>query len=100
MLFSFVSTAKCVGFAETTYFCLFSSTLCRLAINEDPVTGSAHCALCPYWAERASTLDINNEVLIGRQASPRGGSVTVALRGDRVLLSGTAVTTMKSKVFV
>ncbi|TDC54700.1 PhzF family phenazine biosynthesis isomerase [Actinomadura sp. KC345] len=54
--------------------------------GEDPVTGSAHCALGPYWAER-----LGRDAMTGFQASPRGGYVRVAVRGDRVVLSGTAV---------
>ncbi|WP_433478468.1 PhzF family phenazine biosynthesis protein [Spirillospora sp. CA-142024] len=54
--------------------------------GEDPVTGSAHCALAPYWAER-----LGRDTLTGYQASERGGYVRVALRGDRVTLSGRAV---------
>ncbi|TDC97840.1 PhzF family phenazine biosynthesis isomerase [Actinomadura sp. 7K507] len=57
--------------------------------GEDPVTGSAHCALAPYWAER-----LGRDTMTGFQASPRGGLVRVAVRGDRVVLSGTAVTVL------
>ncbi|MEV4676343.1 PhzF family phenazine biosynthesis protein [Actinomadura sp. NPDC049382] len=56
---------------------------------EDPVTGSAHCALAPYWAAR-----FGRDTLTGYQASARGGHVGVALRGDRVTLSGRAVTVL------
>jgi PhzF family phenazine biosynthesis protein len=58
-------------------------------VAEDPVTGSAHCCLGPYWAERLGKSD-----LVGFQCSQRGGSVRVAVRGDRVLLQGHAVTTL------
>ncbi|NVI86866.1 PhzF family phenazine biosynthesis protein [Actinomadura sp. BRA 177] len=56
---------------------------------EDPVTGSAHTALAPYWAGR-----FGRDTLTGYQASVRGGAVRVVLRGDRVILSGTAVTVL------
>jgi PhzF family phenazine biosynthesis protein len=56
---------------------------------EDPVTGSAHCALAPYWAAR-----FGRDTLTGYQASARGGYVGVAVRGDRVTLSGRAVTVL------
>ena len=56
-------------------------------IPEDPVTGSAHCALAPFWAAR-----LGRRELVGFQASPRGGIVRVTLAGDRVLLGGQAVT--------
>ena len=57
--------------------------------GEDPVTGSAHCALAPYWAAR-----LGRDTLTGYQASARGGTVRTELRGDRVVLSGTAVTVL------
>ena len=60
-------------------------------INEDPVTGSAHCALGPYWAERLGRSD-----LLAYQASRRGGSLRVGVRGERVLLSGHAVTILRA----
>jgi PhzF family phenazine biosynthesis protein len=61
----------------------------RVGIDEDPVTGSAHCALAPYWADRLGTTDF-----VAFQASARGGTVTCRLTDDaRVLLGGTAVTT-------
>lgn len=56
-------------------------------IPEDPVTGSAHTALSPYWTAR-----LGRDELIGRQVSARGGVVRVALHGDRVHLTGYAVT--------
>jgi predicted PhzF superfamily epimerase YddE/YHI9 len=58
-----------------------------LGVNEDPVTGSAHCVLAPYWASKLGRTD-----MVGYQVSARGGVVRVGLRGDRVLLSGQAVT--------
>ena len=64
-------------------------------IDEDPVTGSAHCALGPYWSERLG----KNEML-AFQASARGGMVRVRLAGDRVLLGGQAVTVMTAELLV
>ena len=58
-------------------------------IDEDPVTGSAHCALGPYWAERLGRSD-----LVGHQVSARGGVVTVRLAGDRTVVGGRAVTVL------
>lgn len=58
-------------------------------IDEDPVTGSAHCGLGPYWAKR-----LNKREVIGYQASSRGGIVQVRPEGERVILRGQAVTTM------
>ena len=56
-------------------------------VNEDPVTGSAHCALTPYWSAK-----LGKTTMLARQASRRRGIVKVELKGDRVLLSGQAVT--------
>jgi PhzF family phenazine biosynthesis protein len=66
----------------------------RCGINEDPVTGSAHCCLAPYWSER-----FGREKLIGYQASRRGGFVRTQVAGDRVKLSGNAVTVFEGKLF-
>jgi PhzF family phenazine biosynthesis protein len=59
----------------------------RVGIDEDPVTGSAHCMLAPFWAAR-----LGSDTLTGHQASERGGLVGIRLQADRVILSGTAVT--------
>jgi PhzF family phenazine biosynthesis protein len=64
-------------------------------IPEDPVTGSAHCALGPFWGKR-----LGKTKLTGYQASVRGGIVKVELNGDRVLLGGRAVTVFKADLFV
>ena len=61
----------------------------RVGVPEDPVTGSAHCALTPYWAAR-----LGNDSLAARQVSKRGGELLCAMNGKRVLLSGAAVTVM------
>ena len=58
-------------------------------IDEDPVTGSAHCALATYWAER-----LGKTSLTARQVSKRGGTLQVRLDGDRVHLTGHAVTVL------
>ncbi len=62
-------------------------------VPEDPVTGSAHCALAPYWAPIIGTDD-----LVGYQASPRGGEVLMRVLGDRVELSGEAVTVLRGEL--
>jgi PhzF family phenazine biosynthesis protein len=64
-----------------------------VGIDEDPVTGSAHCALAPFWAER-----LGRDQLTGYQASPRGGIVRVRLAGSRVILSGKAVTVLRGEL--
>jgi predicted PhzF superfamily epimerase YddE/YHI9 len=60
-----------------------------LGIDEDQVTGSAHCALGPYWSSR-----LHKDVLVGFQASERGGTVRVSVLGERVAIAGQAVTVM------
>jgi PhzF family phenazine biosynthesis protein len=62
-------------------------------VDEDPVTGSAHCALAPWWAARLGRAE-----LTGFQASSRGGEVRVAVRGARVALSGQAVTVLRGEL--
>ncbi len=57
----------------------------KLGVPEDPVTGSAHCTLAPYWSER-----VGGEVMHGRQVSRRGGDVWCSERGERVTLAGSA----------
>ena len=57
-----------------------------VGVNEDPVTGSAHCLLAPFWAAR-----LGKSKMIGYQASSRGGVVQVELRGERVMLGGEGV---------
>ncbi len=62
-------------------------------IDEDPVTGSAHCALGPYWAAK-----LGKREFTAFQASARGGIVRVRLEGDRVILGGQAVTIMRAEL--
>jgi len=62
-------------------------------IDEDPVTGSAHCALTPYWAAKLGKMEMT-----AFQASPRGGVVKVRLEGDRVVLTGQAVTVLRGEL--
>lgn len=67
----------------------------QAGVPEDPVTGSAHCQLAPLWADRLGTVE-----LTARQMSPRGGTVHVRLRDDRVLLSGRCVRYLEGTVTV
>jgi len=64
-----------------------------VGIPEDPVTGSAHCVLAPYWAPR-----LDRRRMVGAQLSARGGTVGVELTGDRVRLSGRAVTVLEGEL--
>jgi PhzF family phenazine biosynthesis protein len=65
----------------------------RVGVDEDPVTGSAHCALAPFWAAR-----LGRACLTGVQVSPRGGRVKVRLAGERVELSGSAVVVLAGEL--
>jgi PhzF family phenazine biosynthesis protein len=65
----------------------------RAGVAEDPVTGSAHCALGPYWQGRLGKANF-----VAYQASPRGGTVRVGVRGDRVRLGGQAVTVLRGEL--
>ena len=62
-------------------------------IDEDPVTGSAHCCLGPFWSRR-----LGKRTFIARQVSRRGGTVKVDVDGDRVRLGGQAVTVWKGEL--
>jgi PhzF family phenazine biosynthesis protein len=62
-------------------------------IDEDPVTGSAHCCLGPYWARK-----LGKSEFVAYQASPRGGVVRVGVRGDRIKLGGQAVTVLRGEL--
>ena len=64
-------------------------------VPEDPVTGSAHCTLVPYWADR-----LNKATLFARQLSPRGGELHCRLDGERVSLSGQARCYLKGDILL
>lgn len=66
-----------------------------VGVDEDPVTGSAHCTLGSYWSDRTGRTD-----LVGYQASARGGTVRVRMEGDRAVLGGKAVTVSEVRMFV
>ncbi len=65
-----------------------------VGIAEDPVTGSAHCCLGPFWSRR-----LGKESFLARQISARGGVLKVRLAGDRVLIAGQAVTVLRGDLF-
>jgi len=66
-----------------------------VGVDEDPVTGSAHCTLGPYWGKKLGKAE-----MVGYQASARGGVVRVRLQDDRVFLGGQAVTVMRGELLV
>jgi PhzF family phenazine biosynthesis protein len=65
----------------------------QVGVNEDPVTGSAHCCLGPYWAGR-----LGKKEMSGFQASTRGGTVRVRMENDRVYIGGQAVTILRGEL--
>lgn len=80
--------------ADEPHYDVVSRFFCpSVGVNEDPVTGSAHCALAPFWAER-----LGSPTITAYQASRRGGVVRATLLGDRVLLAGRAVTVLKGEL--
>lgn len=66
----------------------------REAIDEDPVTGSAHTSLAPYWADKLN----NKENLIARQISKRGGDLICSIKDDRVFIKGKAITYLEGTI--
>ena len=80
-----IVTARGIGYDFVSRFFAPGS-----GIDEDPVTGSAHSALTPFWSKK-----LNKAEMIGFQASARGGVVKVRLEGDRVYMSGQAVTVLR-----
>jgi len=64
-------------------------------IPEDPVTGSAHCNIVPYWAEK-----LKKNKLFCRQLSPRSGDLHCELKGDRVLMSGKCALFMQGEIYI
>lgn len=67
----------------------------KLGVPEDPVTGSAHCELAPYWAAR-----IGKNSMQARQVSKRGGNLRCLVQDNRVILSGSAVTFMTAEIYL
>lgn len=65
----------------------------KFGIPEDPVTGSAHCELAPYWANK-----LGKRTMSAKQVSRRGGALTCEVLGNRVLLTGGAVTFMEAEI--
>jgi len=65
----------------------------QVGVNEDPVTGSAHCCLAPFWSKR-----LNKNEMLAYQASARGGVVRVRVSGERVKLGGQAVTVIRGEL--
>lgn len=103
-LFDEIQNFPCGGMTITglappeSGFDIYSRFFCpKLGIKEDPVTGSAHCALAPYWCQKLGKCD-----LVAYQASPRGGILNLHLdeKSQRVLLRGKAITVMEGFILV
>lgn len=67
----------------------------RVGVNEDPVTGSAHCVLIPFWSQR-----LGREKLFARQVSRRGGAIHCESAGSRVKIGGRAVLYLEGSIFL
>lgn len=85
-----IVTALCAS-PEFDFVSRYFAPAC--GIDEDPVTGSSHCCLAPFWAARLGRTELR-----AWQASARGGSLRVRLRGDRVDLIGRAVTVLRGEL--
>ena len=67
----------------------------QASIFEDPVTGSAHCSLIPYWSK-----NFGKKSMLALQLSPRGGKLLCKDSGERVLISGEAVTFLEGQITI
>ncbi len=88
-----VITAKGAGDSNVDFVSRYFGV--PVGVPEDPVTGSAHCLLGPFWAARLKKNDLK-----AFQASPRGGHLVLQCKGDRVLISGKAITIFKGNLFI
>ena len=81
--------------AGTEFDCVSRTFAPKMGLPEDPVCGSGHCHLAPYWADR-----LGKRELTARQASPRGGTLYCRLEGDRVFLAGRAAVYARSELLL
>jgi PhzF family phenazine biosynthesis protein len=95
--FAVLKTLDCLGIIATApgTDCDFVSRFFApsAGVDEDPVTGSAHCTLIPYWAERSGKTKLS-----ARQVSQRGGELSCDLRGNQVLISGKAIVYLRGSI--
>lgn len=80
---------------ETEYDCISRSFAPKLNVAEDPVCGSGHCHIIPYWAK-----ELSQEHLTAYQASPRGGVLYCRMDGNRVIMAGKAALYSKAEIYV
>ena len=79
----------------TEFDCISRSFAPKMEVPEDPVCGSGHCHIIPYWAGRLGKTE-----LVARQASPRGGTLYCRMEGDRVALAGRAALYARSELML
>ncbi|BBH19361.1 isomerase [Paenibacillus baekrokdamisoli] len=84
-----IVTSRCATGSNTAIDFVSRAFFPASGVNEDPVTGSAHCALAPYWQRR-----LRKNELLAYQASSRGGELILRVEGDRVFMTGNAVTVL------
>ena len=77
------------------YDCVSRSFAPKMGVPEDPVCGSGHCHIIPYWAQK-----LGKTRFVARQASPRGGTLYCRMEGDRVILAGRAVLYARSELML
>ena len=77
------------------YDCVSRSFAPKLSVAEDPVCGSGHCHIVPYWSRRTG-----RSSLTAYQASRRGGTLYCSMTGDRVILRGSAARFSKAELFL
>jgi len=80
---------------DDTYDCVSRSFAPKLAIDEDPVCGSGHCHIVPYWADK-----LNKNEITAYQASERGGTLYCRMDGDKVFLAGYAVLYSEAEIYI
>jgi len=85
----------CITAAGVNYDFVSRFFVPKAGINEDPVTGSTHCALAPYWSDK-----LNKKHLSARQLSTRGGNVLCQVNNSRVTLRGQAVKYMQGTIYI
>ncbi len=85
----------CAGAEGSRYDFLSRSFAPAHGIDEDPVTGSSHCALVPYWSDK-----LHKKTFLAYQASARGGELQLELRDDKVLIRGRAVTVIEGSFII
>ena len=80
---------------EAAYDCVSRCFAPKLKVYEDPVTGSSHCAIAPFWAAR-----LGRDEIVARQASARGGVLRCHVQAERVIVAGPAVAYRQTELFV